>query len=89
VRQRAEPARVRQRFAEPRQRLLVAFGERKRMAGVVEERGPVDCLGQQLRRSVKRAQREARDYVRRLVRVHGRHRQRAEDARRNVGLFLG
>ena len=89
VRQRTEPAGVRQRFAESRQRLLIPFGERERVAGVVEERGPVGRLRQQLRRSVKRAQRQARDRLGRLVRVHGRDRQHAEHARRNVGLFLG
>ena len=56
---------------------------------MVEERGPVDRLRQQLRRSVQCAEREPRDYVRRLVRVRGCDRQRAEHARRNVGLLLG
>jgi hypothetical protein len=56
---------------------------------VVEERRPVDRLRQQLRRSVQCAEREPRDYVRRLVRVRGCDRQHAEHARRDVGLFLG
>src|SRR6266702_5603548 len=53
------------------------------------DKGPVDRLRQQLRRSVQCAEREPRDYVRRLVRVPGCDRQHAEHARRNVGLFLG
>ena len=56
---------------------------------MVEERGSVDRLRQQLRRSVKRAEREARDRLGGLVRIHGRDRQHAEHARGNVGLFLG
>ena len=57
VGKRAEPAGVRQGVVEPRQRLSIAFSEGERDAGVVEERGPVDRLGQQRRRSVKRAER--------------------------------
>jgi hypothetical protein len=58
VRQGTKPAAVRQRLIESRQGLLEAFGERERVAGVVEERGPVDRLRQQLRRSVQRAERQ-------------------------------
>jgi hypothetical protein len=59
------------------------------MAGVVEERGPVDRLRQQLRRPVKRAERQARGRRRRLVRHSCRDRQHAEHARRNAGVVLG
>ena len=89
MRERAEPAGVRQRVVEPRQRLAVAFGQDERDTGVVEERGPVDRLGQQLGRSVKGAQRQARGGLRRLVRHRGGGRQHAEHARRDVGLFVG
>ena len=89
VRERAEPAGIRQRLVEPRARLLVALGERERIAGVVEERGSVDRLRQQLRRSVKGAEREARDRLRGLVRIRSCDRQHAEHARGNIGLILG
>ena len=56
---------------------------------MVEERGSVDRLRQQLRRSVKRAEREARDCLRGLVRIRSRDRQHAKHARGNIGLILG
>ena len=90
VRERAEPAGVGHRFVEPRQRLLVAFGERESIAGVVEERGPVDRLRQQFRRSVERAEaRGARPSPPARSPLRSRDRHRAEHARGNVGFFLG
>jgi hypothetical protein len=86
---RAEPAGVGQCFVESGRRFFVVLGEDKCDAGVVEERGSVDSLGQQLWRSLERAEREARDCVRGLVRHRGRGRQWGEDARRYIGLVLG
>ena len=89
VRERAEPSGVRYGVVKSRQRLGEVFGDRERDAGVVEEGGAVDRLGQQLRRCLERAARKPRDRLRRLVSVGSRDRQHPEHARRHVGLFLG